>query len=115
MKAIQESVEYSPSKVLGLLFFRMKDGGAEAEADAGEFAAWEFVNWAIRPRWAVNSEWISKMSAIICSSECGLVGSSKIGGEASNMLEILVEFVCFRVFFRRLFLAKTGFGVVNRP
>jgi hypothetical protein len=71
----------------------MKDGGAEAEAVAG--AAWGLFHLAIRDRWAVNSEWRSVMSAIICSGECGLIGPSKVGGGASDILNFWVYFVCY--------------------
>jgi hypothetical protein len=44
MWAIQESGDDFPSKVGGLLFLGMKDGGAEAEAEAGAGATWGLVN-----------------------------------------------------------------------
>jgi hypothetical protein len=93
MWAIQESGEDFPSKVGGLFFFGMNEGGAEAEA--GEGIAWGLVNWAIRARWAVISEWSSVMSAIICSGECGLFGPSKVAGGTSDIFEFLVEFCVF--------------------
>jgi hypothetical protein len=94
MWAIQQTREDFPSKDGGLFFFGMKDGGAEAEAEAGASAAW-LVNWAIRARLAVSSEWSSVMSAIICSCECGLVGPSRAGGGASDIFEILGGFCAF--------------------
>jgi hypothetical protein len=106
MWAIQESGEDFPSKVGSLFFLGMEDGGAEAEAGAG--AAWGLVNKAIRARWKVSSEWSSVMSAIVCSGECGLIGPSKVGGGTPTFLKFRVDFVCFRVFFRRLCFGENG-------
>ena len=114
MWAIQESGEDFPSKVGGLFFFGMKEGGAEAEA--GEGAAWGFVNWAIRARWAVSSEWSSVIRAIICSGECGLFGPSKVGGGASDIFEILVGFCVFpSVFSKIIFWRKRTLGSKTGP
>jgi hypothetical protein len=48
------------------------------------------------------------MSAIICSGECGLFGPSKVGGGASDIFEMWLDFACFRVFFKRLFFGENG-------
>ena len=116
MWAIQESGEDFPSKVGGLFFFGMKEGGAEAEEGEGAaWGAWTLVNWAIRARWAVSSEWSSVIRAIICSGECGLFGPSKVGGGASDIFENFGWILCVsECFFEDYFLAKTDFGVKNR-
>jgi hypothetical protein len=117
MWAIQESGDDFPSKVGVLFFFGMKKGGAEAEEGEGAaWGSWTLVNWAIRARWEVSSKWSSVMSAIICSGECGLFGPSKVGGGASDIFEFLVGFFAFPSDFSKIiFLAKTDFGVENRP
>jgi hypothetical protein len=116
MWATQESGEDLPSKVGGLFFLNMKDGGAEAEAEAGAGAAWGLVNWAIRAGWAVSSEWSSVMSAIIHSGECGLIGSSKVGGGASNIFEILGGYCVFpSVFSKIIFWRKRTLGSKTGP
>ena len=106
MWAIQESGEDFPSKVGGLFFFGMKEGGAEAEG--GEGVALGFVNWAIRARWAVSSEWSSVMSAIICSGECGTFGPSKVGGGISDIFEVLVGFCVFPSVFSKICFGENG-------
>jgi hypothetical protein len=91
----------------------MNKGGSEAEA--GEGFAWGLVTWAIRACWAVSSEWSSVMSAIICSGECGLFGPSKVGGGTSDIFEFFVGLFCVSECFFEDVLAKTDFGVGNRP
>ena len=114
MWAIQESGEDFPSKVGGLFFFGMKEGGAEAEA--GEGVALGFVNWAIRARWAVSSEWSSVMSAIICSGECETFGPSKVGGGISDIFEFLVGFCVFPSVFSKIsFWRKRTLGSKSDP
>jgi hypothetical protein len=108
MWAIQESGEDIPSKVGGFFFLDMKEGGAAAEAETGAGAAWGLVNWAIRARWAVSSEWSSVMSAIICSGECGLIGPSKVGGGASDLFEMLGGFCEFPSVFSKIFCGENG-------
>ena len=114
MWAIQESGEDFPSKVGGLFFFGMKEGGAEAEA--GEGVALGFVNWAIWARWAVSSEWSSVMSAIICSGECGTFGPSNVGGGISDIFEFLVGFCVFPSVFSKIsFWRKRTLGSKSDP
>jgi hypothetical protein len=98
------------SKVGGLFLLGMKDGGAEAEAEAGAGAAWWSVIRAIRARWEASSEWSSVMSIIICSGECGLIGPCKVGGGAIDIFEILGRFCVFFVFFRIGFWRKWTLG-----
>jgi hypothetical protein len=86
----------------------MKHGGAEAEAEAGAGAAWGLVNWEIRARWAVSSEWSLVMSAIICSGECRSIGPSKVGGGASDIFEISGGFCVFPSVFGRLYFGENG-------
>jgi hypothetical protein len=106
MWAIQESGEDFPSKVGGLFFFGMNERGAEAEA--GEAIAWGLVNWAIRARWAVSSEWSLVMSAIICSGECGIFGPSKVGGGTCDTFEFLVGFCVFPSVFSKIVFGENG-------
>ena len=117
MWAIQESGGDFPSKVGGLFFFGMKEGGAEAEEGEGAaWGGWTLVNWAIRARWALSSEWSSVMSAIICSGECGLFGPSKVGGGASDIFENLVGFCVFpSVFSKIIFWRKRTLGSKTGP
>jgi hypothetical protein len=86
----------------------MKDGGAEAEAEAGAGAAWGLVNWAIRARWKASSEWSSATSTIIYSGECGLIGPSKVSGGAFDIFEIFGGFCVVSSVLSNRFLVENG-------